>query len=437
MLLLCYSFVLQMLAAGDGNGGGGGSETGLLLQQALKSLDELRLDDAEKQFLRTFRHVQEKSPDASCLVHIYTGLAEVCTRRSRSYRQNPLEWLWLCVHAGALLGEAAKLCQGAMDTELDNQTRDWLSAQQEFAAGRAQNLTDVVARTLLNWLKEDWRAINPFHSFNVVHSRTPMTPSHYPLTAIQGSGLMKPYHAGYLSHGFSLESLHEPPVQVMRSHFGSASWFHRIQLYCHRRMHSSDVKDILKEVLAFDENASSSSVKSTSKQNLDMDTASGDSESISTEAVDYSDVVELSKTDTPVKEYSFSFELASSNVDQAGWDFFLEKRKDYVVEGIIQLVIEEDEETDGLQPVAEDEGVVNDIEEEQEKEIFSPLQENLIRFMLAKIYHRLVDHLLKAEAYTQAEILCENILEIIDDIQDSSSEMMRFSAQVMQNTGLL
>lgn len=57
MLLLCYSFVLQMLAAGDGNGGGGGSETGLLLQQALKSLDELRLDDAEKQFLRTFRFI--------------------------------------------------------------------------------------------------------------------------------------------------------------------------------------------------------------------------------------------------------------------------------------------------------------------------------------------------------------------------------------------
>ena len=65
-------------------------------------------------------------------------------------------------------------------------------------------------------------------------------------------------------------------------------------------------------------------------------------------------------------------------------------------------------------------------EEEQEKEIFSPLQENLIKLMLAKIFHKLVDHLIAAESYSQAELLCENILEIVDEIQDGSSDLLRF-----------
>ena len=65
-------------------------------------------------------------------------------------------------------------------------------------------------------------------------------------------------------------------------------------------------------------------------------------------------------------------------------------------------------------------------EEEQEKEIFSPLQENLIKLMLARIFHKLVDHLIAAESYSQAELLCENILEIVDEIQDGSSDLLRF-----------
>ena len=38
-------------------------------------------------------------------VEAYLGLAEVCTRKSRGFRQSPLEWFWLCVHASSLLGQ--------------------------------------------------------------------------------------------------------------------------------------------------------------------------------------------------------------------------------------------------------------------------------------------------------------------------------------------
>lgn len=426
----CFKHTLQMQSDESSSGERGScSDVTSLLQQARLSLEELRLDDAEKQFLQTFRLAQEKVPDTCSLVHIYNGLAEVCTRRSRGYRQNPMEWLWLCVHAGALLGEAARLCQVGLESELDNQTQDWLSAQQISSSNRSQSLSDVVSRTLMNWVREDWRLINPYHSLNLLSSRTPMTPSHFPLSSGHGSGALMLYKAGFLSQGFSLESLHELPSHMLGEQFSHGNWFRRIQLYCHRRLHSSDVKGILQEILTFKKDSHTD--KSTSDK-LDSDSASAESESVSAEAIDYSDVGELSKTDTPVREYSLSYELAASKVDVTGWDFFLEKRKDFIVQSVIQLVVDDDNPVSD--PALDSE---KSIFEEREKEMFSPIQENLIKLMLAKIFHKLVEQLINAEAYTQAETLCENILEIIDDIQDGSSDMLHFSAQAMQNAGLL
>jgi hypothetical protein len=63
---------------------------------------------------------------------------------------------------------------------------------------------------------------------------------------------------------------------------------------------------------------------------------------------------------------------------------------------------------------------------ETEKALFSPLHENLVKLMLAKIYHKLVDHLIAAESYTQAELLCENILDVVEEIQDGSMDLLRF-----------
>ena len=327
-----------MQAEGE-SGEASSSEVATSLQNARTSLEELRLEDAEQLFLQTFQLAQEKSVDISCLVHVYTGLAEVCTRRSRGYRQNPLEWLWLCVHGGALLGEAVKLCRAGLETELDNQTRDWLSAQQAFATGRSQNLADVVGRTLLNWLREDWRLINPYHALNRFNSRTPLTPSHYPLAGGHLGG-MKPYHAGYLSHGFSLESLHEPPARTLGSHFGHANWFQRIQLYCHRRLHGNDVKAIIREVLSFDEKADSDK----SDQKAEPDTISEESESetsetVITETIEYNvDTGELLTTETTLQEFPQSYEPAASKVETTGWDSFGEVRKNNVVQGVLQNV---------------------------------------------------------------------------------------------------
>jgi hypothetical protein len=279
------------------------SEVSTSLENAQKALEELRLEEAERLFLHTYQLAQEKSSDVTCLVHVYTGLAEVCTRRSRGYRQSPLEWLWLCVHGGALLGEAAKLCVRGLDTELDNQTRDWLSAQHAFCTGRAHNLQDVVGRTLLNWLREDWRLINPYHALRGFNSRTPLTPSHYPLSGGH-AGQMKPYHTGFMSHGFSLESLHEPPARTLGSHFGQTNWFQRILLYCQRRLHSNDVKAIVQEILSFEGNASDCDK---SDQKL-AETISEETESITTELSEAHEEVEEEEEEEEVRMDTFVIE---------------------------------------------------------------------------------------------------------------------------------
>lgn len=414
------------------------SEVATSLQNAQRALEELRLDEAEQLFLQTFRLTQEKSADVTCLVHVYTGLAEVCTRRSRGYRQSPLEWLWLCVHGGALLGGAARLCSTGLDAELDNQTHDWLSAQHAFAAGRAENLQDVVGRTLLNWLKEDWRIINPYHARNRFNSRTPLTPSHYPLAGGL-MGQMKPYHTGFMSHAFSLESLHEPPARTLGSHFGQSNWFQRIQLYCHRRLHSNDVKAIIQEVLSFEGNTSDWD-KPEPKQ--EPDTISEENESVTTEV--HEEVQEEEEEEVKMDTYVIETLIDPTSGAQLGQCTFTVNHMGNDKSERTAALVRPDDHRDDLQNgnrQLDGKGVTPEEnhhqQREQEKLLLSPLHENLIKLMLSKIYHKLVDHLISIESYTQAELLCENILKTVEEIQDGSTDLLRFSAQVMQNTGLL
>jgi hypothetical protein len=58
-------------------------------------LNTSQLDEAEKQFLFLYQQMQEKSEDTTkFLVQTLNGLADVCIRRSRMCRSNPMEWQW-------------------------------------------------------------------------------------------------------------------------------------------------------------------------------------------------------------------------------------------------------------------------------------------------------------------------------------------------------
>lgn len=458
-----------------------------LLEKAKQSLEELRLNEAEQQFLRAAHRLQEKAEDNTrALVEAYLGLADVCTRKSRAFRQSPLEWFWLCVHASSLLSEVVDLCSAELMEETDNQSVEWYIAQSKFAESRSQSLVDVLGRTLFNWLKEDWRLVDPNHISNIF-SKTPLTPrSRFPLSnpSHNTSGL-RPYQTGFMNHAFSIESLHEPLLKSGYGHSpsGNINWFKRIQSYCHRRLESKNVKEIIAEISMVKEIEEASPSPSDPKietisEETDLDLAKDrnsdlgpnrveDEEIFSEETYSIAEINERSRTDSIVKEYSLMYELASSDVDTSGWEFFLEKRKDHIVQTVIEIIADANsnnayqtqndgqsgnknlettiivETVDGVQ--VERENLVTVSQEtssekrkkKKEKEKFSPLKENCLRLTVARSLQLVAHKLIQAEEYASAENLCEEVLQIIDEIQDGTVKLLRFSALLLQNTGLL
>ena len=500
-----FSF-LQQSTEGDSEEGEEDVDAATMLERAKQSLEELRLNDAEVEFLRAAATLQEQEKEENCrraLVETFLGLAEVCTRKSRAFRQSPLEWFWLCVHASSLLSEVVDLCAAGLSTETDNQSGEWLAVQGKFAAGRAQNLVDVLGRTLFNWLKDDWRLVDPNHITNLLHSRTPVTPlSRYPLTSPTshgGSGGPKPYQSGFLNHAFSIESLHDAP-SLMRVGWGGGgyspsskvNWFRRLQKYCRRRMESRSVKEITTEIFnATDESEMSPQA---SDQKLEFDTISEETdldlarergssdkqnseperlkdieeeeeEIFSEETFDIAQVNEKSRTDSLVKEYSLMYELASSDVNTEGWEFFLETRKNCVVQSVIECasqtstshsegnnneepptvivetvdISEGNADRDGhlFNGSASPETIQEEKPKEKRKEIFTPLSEKFLRLTIAKSFQVVAQSLIEAEEYQQAENMCEEVLQIVDEIQDGTVKLLRFSALLLQSIGLL
>ncbi|GFO04981.1 tetratricopeptide repeat protein 28 [Plakobranchus ocellatus] len=493
---------------GDSEDGNEDVDASVMLERAKQSLEELRLNDAEVEFLRASAALQEKEKEEDCrraMVETYLGLAEVCTRKSRAFRQSPLEWFWLCVHASSLLSEVVDLCAAGLSTETDNQSGEWLAAQGKFAAGRAQNLVDVLGRTLFNWLKDDWRLVDPNHITNLLHSRTPLTPlSRYPLSSPTApGGGPKPYQSGFLNHAFSIESLHDAP-SLMRVGWGGGgyspsakvNWFKRLQKYCRRRTESRSVKEITTEIFSMTEESKTDDHEN--EQKLEFDTISeetdldlarerGSSDKQNSEAdrletvlkdieeeeeeifsedtYDIAQVNEKSRTDSLVKEHSLTYELASSEVDTAGWEFFLENRKNCVVQSVIECAsgastthsgeVKGDEHTTVIvetvdaadEQVGRDRQVPNgtispetfeeETKKEQRKEIFTPLGEKFLRLTIAKSFQVVAQSLIEAEEYQQAENMCEEVLQIVDEIQDGTVKLLRFSALLLQSIGLL
>lgn len=507
-----------------------------LLHKAQQSLEELRLNDAEQQFLQSCNIMQEKSEgNARMLIEAYLGLADVCTRKSRAFRQSPLEWFWLCVHASTLLSEVVDMCNNELNKEdTNNQSVEWYNSQIKFAESRSQSLTDVLGRTLFNWMNEDWRLVDPNHFANKMHAKTPLTPvSRFPLSSshLLSPNGPRPYQTGYMNHAFSIESLHEMPSQFKHSlNPGiNINWFKRIQHYCHRRLLNKNVKEIMTEIYNMNEIskevADGKMEYDTISEETDMDLAreagsdrgfrgegasaidevedeEEEEEIIEeeevftiTETFDLAQVNEKSRTDSQVKEYSLMYELASSDVDTSGWDFFLEKRCSCVVDGVTEIVPEQK----SLGGIADDSCIIRNGEEvsdktlsqeplskptanlanipngnepnvvhseqtytenaqcndstkqhaepeDQEvqiekpkvkKERFSPLTEKSLRLTVAQGFQNVAQKLIAKEEYGKAENLYEDILEILEDIQDGTVKLLRFNALLLQNTGLL
>ncbi|XP_033749415.1 uncharacterized protein LOC117334084 isoform X1 [Pecten maximus] len=398
------------------------------LNNALEMLNSSRLEDAEKQLLKLYQQMQEKPEDnTKILVQVLNGLADVCIRRSRMCRSNPMEWQWLCMHAISLLQYNCEVCDSELEENLDNQDTEWYTEHKLAAEIKCRPLEDSFNRALYNCLKHEGRKfMDPFRSFSFPN--TPSTPSlgMFPLSSGNCFSLYPSMHDRLTGKTDNQASVDDMNVGL--------DWLTKFLEYCHDRIQSKNLGDIFNRLF---KRKTSSSLK----ENND-DTASIMSESsCSSLDWDHGDLQGIDEIDpnskdspVPVVDNAFGFELASSDVDEDGWDFFLNDRKHCKFQSVVQVSgnskgRKESIQNQNLLDVRASDNKYKD------KEIISPLHEHSIKLTLAKSYTRLAEKLMLEEEYRKVEVLLEQVMGILDEVMDGTAGMLRFSAKVMKNLG--
>lgn len=376
------------------------------------------------------------------LVETLTGLADICIRRSRMCRSNPLEWQWLCMHAIALLQYTTEFCESELEGQLDNEATDWYQEQKQAGVLKCRPLEDAFTRALYNCLKHDGNYFDPFQSFSLPN--TPVVQqqrkaSLFPLSSTMPQYLLVPGMSYRVTDkGLTKQSSDDSEVAV--------DWLAKFEYYCKDRLQTKDAKCVTEKVL-----------KSTNSNNHDEETESvlseGSNDSLDWDNSDLQGIEEamdVSGQNSPVNEYSLEIELASSNTENEGWDFFLHQRRNCDFQSVVQVASKEksdesekEKDTQGLSKEVKDiyqQEKREKLEKKQKKhteprEIVSPLHAHSISLTLARSFCRLADKLVQEEEYKKAETVYEKILDIIDAIQDGTAGMLRFSARIMKNLG--
>ena len=147
--------------------------------------------------------------------------------------------------------------------------------------------------------------------------------------------------------------------------------------------------------------------------------------------------------ESPVKDFSLAFELASVDSGKESWEFFLDKRQNCDFQTVVQV---SGESTEG-QGEKDDENTettnkeTEDVRQQEKhtrialRDMISPLHEHSISLTLSRSFCRLADKLVQEEEYKKAEAVYDKILDIIDTIQDGTAGMLKFSARIMKNLG--
>lgn len=356
-------------------------------------------------------------------------------------RSNPLEWQWLCLHAIALLQYTSEFCESEMDTQTDNQASEWYREQKTAAEMKCRPLEDAFTRALYNCLKHDANFFDPFQSFSL-----PNTPVHqrkgnlFPLSSHLPQYLLAPNMSYRVTDkGLTKQSSDDSDVAV--------DWLAKFEFYCKDRLQTKDHKCVTEKILR--------STKSTSNED--------ETESVMTDASDNSQgsldwdnsdlqgieeaSVDLSERESPVNDYALELELAASDTENEGWDFFLHQRRNCDFQSVVQVASKDEKENELDKVIGNYSKETLDTFQQEKvekrhrvkhvepKDIVSPLHAHSISLSLARSFCRLADKLVQEEEYKKAETVYEKILDIIDAIQDGTAGMLRFSARIMKNLG--
>ena len=211
------------------------------------------------------------------LVETLTGLADICIRRSRMCRSNPLEWQWLCMHAIALLQYTVEFCESELEDEHDNQLADWLQEQKQASELKCRPLEDAFVRALYNCLKHNANFFDPFQSFSL-----PNTPVHsnrktslFPLSSNMPQYLVIPgMRYRVTDQGLQKQSSDDTSVAV--------DWLAKFQHYCKDRLQTKDSKECTEKILKSNESRKDDDTESVISQgsNDSLDWDNGDLEGI-------------------------------------------------------------------------------------------------------------------------------------------------------------
>ena len=404
-----------------------GSSTSLndAYDRAMEMLNSSRLEESEKQLLKLYQQMQEKPENnAKLLVQVMTALADVCVRRSRMVRSNPMEWQWLCMHAISLLQYTCDVCDSELEEELDNQMKEWYQEHKHAAILKCRPIEDTFNRALYNCIKHEGRKfMDPFRSFSLPN--TPGTPSfgNFPLSAGSSFNLFPSIHDRLTGKSDNQVSHDDTNVGL--------DWLTKFLQYCQDRIQSKNLGDIFNRLFkkksrhrGTHNDDTHSVISENSCTSLDWD--HGDLQGID------EDTEEVKLSDINEENLGFDFTVSDAEEEDGSWDFMMQDTRREKRHGRSQQDIWREERGRLVNHKLME---IQELNGNMEKDIVSPLHEHNIKLTLAKSYTRLADKLMKEEEFRKVEVLYEQVLGIIDDIHDGTAGMLKFSAQIMKNLG--
>lgn len=397
---------------------------------ATRLLNEYQLDESERMFLRLHRQALCSPIDQrQSLVRVLMNLAEICVRRSRRCRENPMEKQWLCTHAIALLQNASEICEKALQEDPETTDVSWFQQNLQMISTKLKPVEDNQSRILYNWLKNEEKMME---TLRPLFASTPSIQSkNFPLTPSVPRQNPFPGMPCFLSSDTS--SNKDNFAERLR-------WLAKFWRYCRDRLRNKNFKEILERLSekVEEEMSNFETPDSPGSENNNNEKQFEDVFYLDVEEVrNIGNIKELSNVNSPVRQYSLSYELASSDVDVEGWDFFLEERKNYKFDCVIQMSPRAETEKDDTTFIIDTE-LSNDSQSRvMEPELISPLHEHSISLTIVRSLVKLAERLAKEEDYSKAEALYEQIYIILFEIQDSSTSVMRLRASTMKNLGML
>ena len=342
------------------------------------------------------------------------------------------------MHAIALLQYTVEYCDSELENQVDNELNDWYQEHKQSAELKCRPLEDAFNRALYNCLKHDANTFDPFQSFSLPN--TPVNQNRktnlFPLSSTMPQYLVMPGMSYRVTDkGLTKVSSDDSSVTV--------DWLAKFQHYCKDRLVNKDSRCVTEKILKSNSNKTEDDTESILSEgsNGSLDWDNSDLQGIEEVTVEVTD-----QEVSPENDYTFEYEIVTSDTEKEGWDFFINQRRNCNFESVVQMAVDGEKNEERHREIQKMPKESRDIYQHEKtektkqkiveaKEIISPLHEHSISLTLARLFCHLADKLVHEEEYRKAEAVYEKILDIIDHIQDGTAGMLRFSARIMKNLG--